>query len=293
MQDIMASTNFKGSYKEFLHFLKTDKQFFYKDRASLLAGYQDLTKYIESQLPVLFLKLPKLPFEVIPVPGYAEESQTGAYYCYGSILDNRPGYFFINTSFPETRPMWEMEPLALHEAVPGHHLQISIALELEGMPEFRKFTGYTAYIEGWGLYAESLGTELGLYRDPYSRFGKLTYEIFRAIRLVVDTGMHSMGWTREDAIDFFKQYVGMSDHEIETEVDRYLVLPGQALAYKIGELKIKELRRLAAEQLGDAFDIRAFHHEWLRHGALPLETAEFVIHKWIERQLPELSPVNY
>jgi uncharacterized protein (DUF885 family) len=285
MLTVIQSVGFKGTFEEFIHFIKTDPQFFYSTRAELLDGYQTLTRYIESKLLLLFAKLPTLPFEVIPIPSYSEESQIAAYYCSGSIIDHRPGYFFINTSYPEQRPKWEMEPLSLHEAVPGHHLQISLAQELQGVPEFRKNTHFTAYIEGWGLYAESLGSELGLYQDPYSLFGRLSYEMLRAIRLVVDTGMHSMGWRRTQAIDFFKQYVGMSDHEIETEVDRYLVLPGQALAYKIGELKIQEMRHLAIQQLGEQFDIRAFHNAWLQQGALPLDIVEKHIHQWIQQTL--------
>ncbi len=179
-----------------------------------------------------------------------------------------------------------MEPLALHEAVPGHHLQITIAQELKNLPEFRKNAHFTAYIEGWGLYAERLGIELGFYQDCYSQFGRLTYEMLRATRLVVDTGMHAMGWSREQAIDFFKQHVGgMSDHEIVTEIDRYLVMPGQALAYKIGELKIQEVRLKATQILGDKFDIREFHDAWLKHGTLPLDIAEAQIQQWIDQIL--------
>lgn len=281
MLAIINDLNFEGSFADFLLFLKTDDQFFYKDREGLLDGYRTLTKQIEARLPLLFGKLPKLPYEVVPIPAYSEESQIAAYYCHGSVTHQRPGYFFINTSYPQERPKWEMEPLALHEAIPGHHLQIALAQELEGLPEFRKNTHYTAFIEGWGLYAEGLGVELGFYQDPYSQFGRLTYEMLRAIRLVVDTGMHTMGWSRDQAIEFFKQYVSMSEHEIVTEVDRYLVMPAQALAYKIGELKIKELRQLAAARLGERFNIRDFHDEWLSHGTLPLDVAESLIHEWI------------
>lgn len=285
MFDVIEEADFKGSFEEFLHFLKTDPQFFYSNREDLLKGYQTLTRHIETKLPLLFAKLPTMPFEVIPVPAYSEESQVTAYYCQGSITYQRPGYFFINTSYPELRPKWEMEPLSLHEAVPGHHLQISIAQELTGLPEFRKNAPFTAYIEGWGLYAEGLGKELGLYRDPYSKFGRLTYEMLRAIRLVVDTGMHAMGWSRDQAIDFFKQYVSMSDHEITTEIDRYLVMPGQALAYKIGELKTLEMRAWAAQMLGDRFDVRTFHDVWLRHGTLTLDIAEQQVRQWVEETL--------
>lgn len=282
MLAIIKSTGFEGSFEEFLQFLKSDPQFFYSNRHELLSGYQKLTRDIESQLYLLFAKLPSLPYEVVPVPSYSEESQIAAYYCHGSVTDNRPGYFFINTSYPEQRPKWEMEPLALHEAVPGHHLQITLANELE-LPEFRKNAHFTAYIEGWGLYAESLGFELGLYQNPYSIFGRLSYEMLRAIRLVVDTGIHAMGWSRDQAINYFKQYLGMSDHEIVTEVDRYLVMPGQALAYKIGELKLHEMRRLSTQTLGEQFDIRDFHQTWLQHGTVPLDIAEQQIRQWIKQ----------
>jgi len=285
MKTIIHSTHFEGTFDDFLQFMKSNSQFFYSNREELLDGYRSLTRDIESKLPLLFDQMPTLPFEVIPIPSYSEESQIAAYYCPGSISHQRPGYFFINTSYPEQRPKWEMEPLALHEAVPGHHMQMSLAQELQHVPNFRKHANFTAYIEGWGLYSESLGTELGFYRDPYSLFGRLSYEMLRAIRLVVDTGMHSKGWSREQAIDFFKRHVGMSDHEITTEVNRYLVMPGQALAYKIGELKIQKMRRLATEQLGQAFDIRAFHHIWLQNGTVPLDIAEEQVEQWIQKSL--------
>ncbi|MFI0435479.1 MAG: DUF885 domain-containing protein [Parachlamydiaceae bacterium] len=289
MIKIIESTGFLGTFDEFLEFMKTDPHFFYSTRSELLEGYRRLTREIESRLPLLFSDFPALPFDVIPIPAYSEESQIAAYYCPGSVSNGRPGYFFINTSYPEERPKWEMEPLALHEAVPGHHMQISLAQELKHLPKFQKNSDFTAYIEGWGLYAESLGSELGFYRDPYSLFGRLSYEMLRAIRLVVDTGMHTMGWSREQAVDFFKAHVGMSDHEIKTEVDRYLVMPSQALAYKIGELKIQEMRRLAAEQLGDRFDIREFHRVWLKHGTVPLHVAEQQVLNWIEHSLQSPS----
>lgn len=285
MLTLVKTSGFTGSFAEFLQFLKSDPQFFFTSREELLKGYQTLSHQIEAKLPQLFSKLPALPFEVIPVPSYAEKSQGVAYYSHGSLADNRPGYFFINTSYFEQRPKWEMIPLALHEAVPGHHLQLTLAQELKNIPEFRKHTNFTAYIEGWGLYAESLGSELGLYQDPYSQFGRLSYEMLRAMRLVVDTGMHALGWSREQAIAFFKQHVGFSDHEIEVEIDRYLVAPGQAVAYKIGELKIQEMRRLANKVLGPQFNIRDFHAEWLKHGTVPLDIAEQQIREWIRRSL--------
>ena len=177
-----------------------------------------------------------------------------------------------------------MEALTLHEAVPGHHLQLALTQELEGLPWFRRFGGETAFVEGWGLYSESLGEEMGFYQDPYSKFGQLTYEMWRAVRLVVDTGMHALGWTRQEAIDFFKANTGKSEHDIVVEVDRYIVWPGQALAYKIGELKIKELKALAKDELGEAFDIRAFHDQVLGNGALPLRVLETHIKEWLAEQ---------
>jgi uncharacterized protein (DUF885 family) len=219
---------------------------------------------------------------VIPVPPYAEKSQTTAYYQPGSIEAGRPGYFFANTYDLKTRPKWEMEALTLHEAVPGHHLQMAIQIELQDIPWWRRFGGYTAFVEGWGLYSESLGEEMGFYKDPYSKFGQLTYEMWRAIRLVVDTGMHDLGWTREQAIEFFKKNTGKTEHHIVVEVDRYIVMPAQALAYKIGELKLKELRAYATQEFGDGFDVRAFHDQVLGNGALPLSVLETHVKEWVE-----------
>jgi uncharacterized protein (DUF885 family) len=218
------------------------------------------------------------------VPAYAEKSQTTAYYEQGSLEAGRPGYFNANTYDLKSRPKWEMEALTLHEAVPGHHLQLALAQELEGVPEWRKYDDYTAFVEGWGLYAESLGTEMGFYQDPYAKFGQLTYEMWRAVRLVVDTGMHSMGWTRQQAIDYFKANAGKAEHDIVVEIDRYIVWPGQALAYKIGELKIKELRAYAQKELGDRFDVRAFHDQVLGNGSVPLDLLEANVKTWVAAQ---------
>jgi uncharacterized protein (DUF885 family) len=281
MDALIASTGFKGSFADFCNFLRTDPRFFYDKPEDLLMGYRDIAKRIDPELIKLFGHLPRLPYGVIPVPSYSEKSQTTAYYEEGSLDAGRPGEFNANTYDLKSRPKWEMEALTSHEAVPGHHLQLSIAQELEGVPEWRKHDDYTAFVEGWGLYSESLGGEIGLYKDPYSKFGQLTYEIWRAIRLVVDTGMHTMGWTRQQAIDYFKANSAKTDHDIEVEIDRYIVNPGQALAYKIGELKLKELRAYSQKELGDKFDIRAFHDHVLGNGAVPLELLEKNIKAWV------------
>jgi len=285
MDVIIESTGFEGSFEEFLEFLRTDPQFYHTSAADLMREYRDIAKRADPELTRLFGVLPRTPYGVIEVPDYAAKSTTTAYYQSGSLKAGRPGYYFANTYALETRPRWEMEALSLHEAVPGHHLQISIQQELEGVPWFRQNPSYTAFVEGWGLYSESLGEEMGFYQDPYSKFGQLTYEMWRAIRLVVDTGMHYLGWSRQQAIDFFKANAGKSEHDIVVEIDRYIVWPGQALAYKVGELKIKELRAYAEETLGDSFDIRTFHDEVLGKGAVPLSVLEANIKAWVESQL--------
>jgi uncharacterized protein (DUF885 family) len=284
MDAVIVESGFKGSYAEFVNYLRTDPKFYFTDAESLLTAYRDITKRVDPELIKLFGKLPRLPYGVLPVPAYSEKSQTTAYYEPGSLVAGRPGYFYANTYDLKTRPKWEMEPLSLHESVPGHHLQLSLEQEMEGVPEFRKHESYTAFVEGWGLYAESLGGEMGFYKDPYAKFGRLTYEIWRAIRLVVDTGIHSMGWSRQQAIDYFMANSGKNEHDITVEVDRYIVWPGQALAYKIGELKFKELRAYARQQLGDKFDIRAFHDEVLANGALPLDILDRHIRDWVAEQ---------
>ncbi|MCH8056913.1 MAG: DUF885 domain-containing protein [Proteobacteria bacterium] len=284
MHEIIESTGFEGSFEEFLHFLRTDPQFYHSSAADLMREYRDIAKRADPELMKIFGHLPRTPYGVIEVPSYAEQSTTTAYYQRGSLKAGRPGYYFANTYALETRPRWEMEALTLHEAVPGHHLQISIQQELEDLPWFRQNPSYTAFVEGWGLYSESLGEEMGFYQDPYSKFGQLTYEMWRAIRLVVDTGMHYLGWSRQQAIDFFKANAGKSEHDIVVEIDRYIVWPGQALAYKIGELKIKELRAYAEEKLGEEFDIRAFHDEVLGKGAVPLKVLDSNIRAWVDQQ---------
>jgi uncharacterized protein (DUF885 family) len=289
MQKIIDRVPFKSSFEEFIEFLESNPQFFYDDCKSLLEGYREIVNEVKGQLPLLFGKLPNLPLEVVSVPAYAEEAQVGAYYVSGSIETGRPGYFFANTFNLSVRPKWEMDALALHEALPGHHLQISLALELDTLPEFRKHSSFTAFVEGWGLYAESLGSELGRYLDPYSQFGRFMFEMFRAARLVVDTGLHELGWSRQQAIDYLIANVGMNQHETSREVDRYLVIPGQALAYKIGELKIKELRARAKDVLGVNFNIRTFHDQLLSYGsAIPLDLLEAQINEWLEMMKNEV-----
>jgi uncharacterized protein (DUF885 family) len=283
MNAVIAQTGFKGDFAQFCNFLRTDPRFFYTNADDLLRGYRDIAKRTDPALAGLFGKLPRLPYGVLPVPAFAEKSQTTAYYQPGSEKAGRAGYFYANTYALNTRPKWEMEALTFHEAVPGHHLQISLAQEMEGVPEFRKHGMYTAYVEGWGLYAESLGSEMGFYEDPYLKFGQLTYEIWRAIRLVVDTGIHSMGWTRQQAIDYFLANSSKTEHDVTVEVDRYIVWPGQALAYKIGEMKIKELRAYAHQELGPRFDIRQFHDQVLDNGAVPLDVLESNIKAWVAR----------
>jgi uncharacterized protein (DUF885 family) len=283
MDRAQAQSGFRGSFSEFMAFLRSDPRFFFERAEDLLRGYRDICKRADPELVKLFATLPRLPYGVVPVPAYAEKSQTTAYYEPGSPAAGRPGYFFANTYDLRARPKWEMEALALHESVPGHHLQIALAQELAAVPEFRKHGFYTAFIEGWGLYAEALGGEMGFYTDLYARFGQLTYEVWRAIRLVVDTGMHAFHWSRERAIAYFEENAGKAAHDIVVEVDRYIVWPGQALAYKIGELRIKELRARASAALGEAFDVRAFHDQVLGSGALPLDVLEARIDSWIAR----------
>lgn len=284
MEKVMQSTGFKGDFAAFTQYLRTDPKFYYTDGASLLAGYRDIAKRIDPELVKFFGHLPRLPYGVQAVPAYAEKAQTGAYYEQGSLKAGRPGWFFANTYDLPSRPKWGMETLTLHEAVPGHHFQIAIAQEKEDLPEFRKHGWYVAYGEGWALYAESLGYEMGFFKDPYQNFGHLSDEIMRAVRLVVDTGLHSKNWTRDQAIKYFEENTGTSRHDVEVEIDRYLIWPSQALGYKIGQLKIRELRTFAEKELGQKFDLRAFHDEVLKNGVLPLNTLEAHIKEWVSKR---------
>ncbi|MBI2993656.1 MAG: DUF885 domain-containing protein [Gammaproteobacteria bacterium] len=284
MEKVVADSGYKGSFDEFLAYLRTDPRFYYTQPEDLLIGYRDIAKRADEQLPTLFAELPRLPYGVRAFPDYEAPSQTTARYYPGAEDGARAGVFMANLYKLDSRPKYEMEALTLHEAVPGHHLQIARAQELKGLPAFRRNAGYTAYVEGWGLYAESLGAEMGFYADPYSRFGQLTYEMWRACRLVVDTGMHAKGWSRQQAIDFMKDNTAKTELDIVVEIDRYIVWPGQALAYKLGELKIKELRARARQALGGKFDLRRFHNAVLDNGPLPLEVLEREIDRWIAGQ---------
>jgi uncharacterized protein (DUF885 family) len=284
MEEIIGKVGFKGTFQEFLTFLRTDSRFYYTKPEDLVMGYRDIVKRADGELPRLFAELPRNPYGVKEIPAHEAPAQTTAYYQPGAADGSHAGFVYVNTYKLETRPKYEMEALMLHEAVPGHHLQVSRAQELKGLPDFRRNASYTAYLEGWGLYAEGLGEEMGFYTDPYSKFGRLTYEMWRACRLVVDTGMHALGWSRQQAIDFLKENTAKSENDIVVEVDRYIVWPAQALAYKIGELKLRELRAKAERELGDHFDIRRFHNALLDDGPLPLDLLEEQIDDWVAEQ---------
>jgi uncharacterized protein (DUF885 family) len=284
MQKVMDEVGFKGSLAEFFQVLRTDPRFYYKTGDELFRGYAVIAKRIDPELPRLFGKLYRTPFGLRAIPDNSAPNTTTAYYQGPSIDGSRPGYYYVNLYRPEVRPKWEMEVLTVHEAAPGHHLQIALAQEQTDLPNFRRAGGYTAYVEGWGLYSERLGYDLGLYKDPYSKFGQLTYDQWRAIRLVVDTGIHAMKWTRQQAIDYFMANAAKTEADIVNEVDRYISNPGQALAYKIGQMKFLELRERAKAALGDRFDIRAFHDNLLATGAVPLDIAEKNVGAWIAAQ---------
>ena len=285
MQLIIDELEFDGNFNDFLNFLRTDPQFYYDTPEELFDGYLAVAKRIDPELVKLFGKLPRMPYGLRPIPDNIAPDTTTAYYNRPAADGSRPGYYYVNLYRPEVRPKYEMEVLSVHEAVPGHHLQIALQMELEDMPDFRKYSGFTAFTEGWGLYSESLGYEIGLYKDPYSKFGALTYDMWRAVRLVVDTGMHYKGWTRQQAIDFFKDNAAKTEADIVNEIDRYISWPGQALAYKIGQLKMLELRHKAEQALGDNFDIKAFHDELLGGGALPMQILETRMNRWLAEEL--------
>jgi uncharacterized protein (DUF885 family) len=284
MNAVLRQTGFEGSLQEFGSFLRSDTRFYFTKEDDLVRAYRDIAKRADAELPNLFAELPRTPYGVRVFPDYEAPSQTTAQYYPSAADGSRAGYFMVNTYRLDMRPTFEMEALTLHEAVPGHHLQIARAQELSHLPDFRRNAAYTAYVEGWALYAESLGSDMGFYADPYSRFGQLTYEMWRACRLVVDTGMHQFGWTRQKAIDFMQENTAKTEQDIVVEVDRYIVWPAQALAYKIGELKIKELRANAERELGSRFDARLFHNALLDQGPLPLAVLEREIEGWIKAQ---------
>ena len=283
MEQIIANLEWDGDFKSFLNYLRTSPRFYYDNGEDLLNAYLIMSKKIDPLLPKIFKVFPRAPYGVIPIPEESAPFTTTAYY--NAPAKGRPGYFYANLYKPESRPKYEIPVLTVHEAVPGHHFQISLAQELENVPTFRKYLSFTAFVEGWGLYSEELGEFIGLYDDPYDKFGQLTYDMWRAIRLVVDTGMHYKGWTREEAINLFLENTAKSQLDIENEVDRYIAWPGQALAYKIGQLKILELRMKAEQELGEKYDIKDFHHEVLKRGSVPLDILDEYINDWIVETL--------
>jgi len=283
MKKVINMTEFNGSFDEFLTFLRSDSQFYFTSEDELLNEYRMICKKADAELPKFFGLLPRLPYGVKPIPDYQAPASPTAYYYSGSQEAGRAGFFMANTYKLETRPKYEMEALSIHEAVPGHHLQITLAQELDNIPKFRRYGGYTAFVEGWGLYSEKLAEEMGFYEDPYSKFGQLTYEMWRACRLVVDTGMHTLGWTRQEAIDFMLSNTAKTENDVTVEIDRYIAWPGQALAYKIGELKIRELRSKAEKEMGDNFNIRDFHDVVLGNGAVPLDILEKHVNEYISQ----------
>ena len=284
MEAIIEELGFEGSFADFFHFLRTDPQFYAKTPQELLSHAAWLSKKAEEILPKYFGKLPRNPFTVNPVPAAIAPTYTGGRYSPGSYTDHRAGEYWVNTYKLESRPLYVLPSLTLHEAVPGHHLQGSLAQEIEDVPNFRRRTYLSAFGEGWGLYSEFLGKEAGIYTTPYEDFGRLTYEMWRACRLVVDPGMHYMGWTREQAVEFMASNTALSFHEVNTEIDRYIGWPAQAVSYKIGEIKIRELRKKAERELGENFDIRKFHDKVLENGSVPLRTLEYIIERFIEEE---------
>lgn len=283
MEEVIAQAGFEDDFEAFVEFLRSDDRFYVNEPEELLRRTSYVLKRMDGQLPRLFKTLPRLPYGIRPIPDFIAPKTTTAYYSPGVGDGTRAGFYNVNTYDLRSRPLYEIEALSFHEAVPGHHLQIALGRELEGLPAFRRFAGVTAFVEGWALYAERLGLEVGFYRDPYSDFGRLSYEMWRALRLVVDPGIHFMVWSRQQAIDFMAENSALSLRNIEAEVDRYIAWPGQAVAYKIGELKIRQLREKAERELGDRFDLREFHDVVLASGAVPLDVLEANVEAYIER----------
>ncbi|MBH30372.1 MAG: DUF885 domain-containing protein [Candidatus Marinimicrobia bacterium] len=283
MMAVIAEVGFDGSFEEFLNFLRTDRQFYAETPEDLLKEASFIAKKMDAQLPSLFNNLPRLPYGVQAVPDHIAPKYTAGRYVGPAKGSREPGYYWVNTYALNIRPLYNLEALSLHEAVPGHHLQNAIARELENLPKFRQHLYLSAFGEGWGLYSEWLGLEAGFYTDAYSNFGRLTYEMWRACRLVVDTGIHAFGWTRKEVIDYMASRTALPIHEVTTETDRYISWPGQALAYKMGELKIKELRQYAEKVLQENFDVREFHDVVLGNGSVPLDVLEDQVKSWVER----------
>ncbi len=281
MDGVIREVGFQGDFQAFLEFLRTDPRFYAKTPDELLERAAWICKQMDGKLPSLFRTLPRLPYGVAPVPPEIAPKFTGGRYVESPVGSTRPGYFWVNTYQLDHRPLYTLEALAFHESVPGHHLQIALSQEQRDLPDFRRFSYISTFGEGWGLYCEHLGLEAGFYRDPYSNFGRLTYEMWRACRLVVDTGMHAMGWSREKALDYMGSHTALSLHEVQTETDRYIATPGQAVSYKIGELTIRRLRTKAEEALGKKFDVREFHDAVLLHGSVPMPVLEEQIDRYI------------
>jgi uncharacterized protein (DUF885 family) len=284
MEAVIRKTDFKGTFREFIEFLRRDPRFYVSTPEALLEKTALVLKRMDGELPKLFKTLPRLPYGIREIPAFSAPGNTAAYYQPGSGDGTVAGNYYVNTFDLASRPLYEIEALSLHEAVPGHHLQIALQQELGDLPNFRRFAGFTSFVEGWALYSERLGLEVGFYQDPYSDFGHLSYEMWRACRLVVDTGMHALGWRRQQAIDFMAENTSSTLLNITNEVDRYIAWPGQALAYKLGELKIRELRALAEKELGAKFNLREFHDALLLAGALPLDVLEVRVREWVAGQ---------
>jgi uncharacterized protein (DUF885 family) len=285
MQKVMDEVGFDGDLKEFFEFVNSDPQFFFDEPEQLIQGYRDMADHINTLAEDLFEIFPKTDFEVRRVEPFREKTASGGSYMAGTPDGSRPGVFYANAYDLSARPRWAMESLYLHEAIPGHHFQIMLQRENEELPRFRRFGGFTAFSEGWGLYAESLGKEIGVYTDPYQYFGGLNAELWRSIRLVVDTGIHAKGWTRQQVLDYMFENSAVAEARAVSEAERFMAIPGQALAYKVGQLKMRDIRAGAEQRLGDKFDVKAFHTQVLKDGAMPLSMLEAKIDRWVDGQL--------